>query len=198
MRDKYFADKRDLVKWGMLLLLADMNHAHSILQMAYYRPESGRSPEIDLGGELHALPNAVLDQFRKLQSVTAIRSSADVFVMMDEWNDRDAYHKEVLRRIHALPSPSVVFLDPDTGLEPNGTAGPKHVREEELRRVWRALRPHDLLVFYQHQPNRNGQPWIDEKRTQFENALGVEPGTAKVAQGREIAHDVAFFYLAAT
>ena len=52
----------------------------------------------------------------------------------------------------------------------------------------------DILVFYQHRTNRNGQEWIDPKRIQFEDALGLPHGNAKIAHGAKIANDVVFFY----
>jgi hypothetical protein len=36
--------------------------------------------------------------------------------------------------------------------------------------------------------------WNDAPHEQFEDALGLVRGAAKVAQGRSIAGDVAFFY----
>ena len=56
------------------------------------------------------------------------------------------------------------------------------------------MRPGDVLVFYQHKTNRNRQPWIEPKRVQFEHALGLESGEAKLAWGPTIVCDVAFFY----
>jgi hypothetical protein len=51
------------------------------------------------------------------------------------------------------------------------------------------------MVFYQHQTNRNGTPWIEPKKKQFERALGVQQGSAKLACALGIARDVAFFFL---
>jgi len=53
----------------------------------------------------------------------------------------------------------------------------------------------DILVFYQHQTNRNGQPWIEPKKMQLANAIGVDESYVKVANGDSIAHDVAFYFL---
>ena len=51
-----------------------------------------------------------------------------------------------------------------------------------------------MLVFYQHQTNRNGQPWIGVKKEQFERAIGQPIGSAKQARSEKIARDVVFFY----
>jgi hypothetical protein len=68
------------------------------------------------------------------------------------------------------------------------------VLDEELAAVHASLAPGDLLVLYQHETNRRGQPWVSEKREQFENVLGLPRGTAKVASGSEIAGDLALYY----
>ena len=114
--------------------------------------------------------------------------------MDDLFYDRAQYLRRILMQIRNLPKePAIVFLDPDTGLEPKKPQL-EHVLNTELRDIWHALRDDDLLVFYQHETNKAGQPWVEEKKTQFEKAIGLEPGGSKLAQGKEIARDVAFFF----
>jgi hypothetical protein len=69
------------------------------------------------------------------------------------------------------------------------------VLNSELTEIWKALRPGDVLVFYQHQTNRNGTPWVEPKKAQFERALGVREGSTKLARAAGIARDVAFFFI---
>jgi hypothetical protein len=52
----------------------------------------------------------------------------------------------------------------------------------------------DFMVFYQHQTNRSGEEWIEPKKLQFERALSIPSGNAKLAQATKIARDVAFFF----
>jgi hypothetical protein len=84
-------------------------------------------------------------------------------------------------------------LDPDTGLEPERPSL-KHVLESELGEIWEQMAPGDVLVFYQHRTNRSGEPWVDAKRTQFENALGLKRRAAKVAGLENLAGDIVLFY----
>jgi hypothetical protein len=63
-----------------------------------------------------------------------------------------------------------------------------------LAELWTELKVGDVLVFYQHQTNRNGQPWIAPKKEQFERALGLSIGAAKLARSERVARDVVFFY----
>lgn len=193
MKDKWYSDNRDLVKWGVLLQLAQLHDAVSILQVAYYRSTPWEEKSIEIDGRAYPLPLEVLDHFRNIKNIATLRSDARVMVLDAPCHDRAQYLECILTAIRNLPKePAIVFLDPDTGLEPK-KARLEHVRETELREIWHALRPGDVLVFYQHQTNRAGEPWVSEKRAQFEKAVDLEPGGSKLAQGREIAGDVAFF-----
>ena len=79
MRDKWYSDNRDLLKWGVLLTLAERYAAKHILQVLYYRPTDWAGIELD--GEQVPLPPAVIQHFRRVAAASAIQSSAaiDVF-----------------------------------------------------------------------------------------------------------------------
>ena len=47
MRDKYYTDKRDLIKWGVLLHLAEEYSLQRIIQVAYLRKTEWGRLEID-------------------------------------------------------------------------------------------------------------------------------------------------------
>ena len=192
MRDQWYSDKRDLVKWGVLLELARRYGAEHILQVLYYRPSSyGR---LNIQGEECDLPPAVIRHFRRINAVTSIQCEAKVEVIEEVFKNRKPYLDLVLGRMHLRPhGPGIVLLDPDTGLAPSHP-GPKHVLDKELEAIWRELRQGDLLVFYQHRTNRKGVPWIDAKREQFERAIGLASGASKLARAPSIAGDVVFFY----
>lgn len=193
MRDQWHGDNRDLVKWGVLLELARRHRAKHILQVLYQRPSTWGRLEID--GRKVELAKAVVQHFRSAASVSAIRCSAEIEVLSENFDDRSAYLQIVLQRIRLRALlPGVIFLDPDTGLQPR-KGRPEHVLESELAEIWHALRRGDVLVFYQHQTNRKGTPWIEPKKAQFERALGVRKGSSKLARGPGIARDVAFFFI---
>ncbi len=192
MRDKWYSDNRDLVKWGVLLQLAELYDIATILQAAYYRSDPWDEKSIEIDGRAYPLPLEVVNHFRNIKNITTLKSTAHVIVLDAPCHDRAQYLQRILMAIQKLPKgPAIVFLDPDTGLEPN-KPGLEHVREKELRDIWHALRDGDLLVFYQHR-NRS-RSWVEEKQAQFEKAIGLERGGSNLAQGKEIAHDVAFFF----
>jgi hypothetical protein len=192
MRDRWYGDNRDLVKWGVLLTVAERLGARHILQVLYYRPTDWGQIEVD--GDQAPLPAAVVRHFRQVDNIGAIQSTAIIEVFPDSFVNRDSYLAALIDRIRRrLETPGIVFLDPDTGLE---SAGPSldHVLNREIAALWAELKAGDVLVLYQHQTNRNGQPWIEPKKAQFEQAIGLAPGSAKVAKSEQIARDVAFIY----
>ncbi len=193
MRDQWYGDNRDLVKWGVLLELARRHRAKHILQVLYLRPSTWERLTIDR--DQVELPTAVVQHFRSAASVSAIHCPAQIEVVSENFGDRTDYRQVVLRRIRLRSQlPGIVFLDPDTGLEPR-IAKPEHVLESELAEIWQALRSGDVMVLYQHQTNRSGAPWIKPKKAQFERALGVRQGSAKLARAVGIARDVALFFI---
>lgn len=110
------------------------------------------------------------------------------------FEDRDNYKRIVAEAVASL-HPCIVFLDPDTGLQPpTSRLKLAHVLDSELKYIWDKLHVGDVIVCYQHRTNRNAQDWIEPKRKQFEKALGLPCGNAKVAHGHEIASDVVFYY----
>jgi hypothetical protein len=193
VKDQWYADNRDLVKWGVLLNLARHHAAARILQVAYYRPSKWGLLEID--GEKCPIPDAVLRHFRDVRKIKELSADPRIEVVEAKFADRGQYTEAVLRAIASRPNGEacVVFLDPDTGLAPRRPLL-KHALESELTDIWHHMSVGDVLVFYQHQTNRNGEPWIKLKLEQFERALGLPLGMAKVAVGTAIARDVALFY----
>ena len=195
MRDRWYGDKRDLVKWGVLSQLASTYRAGKILQVAYYRPNKWGSLEID--GRHYDMPDEVIEHFRDLRNIMDMRIPAQIDVLGIPFGrvNRPRYTRGIIAAVKSCGCDRcIVFLDPDTGLEPSGSAaGRQHVSELELASIWPGMRPGDVLVFYQHKI-RNMHLWIEQKRVQFERALGIAHGEAKIAWGPDIVRDVAFFY----
>ncbi|TSK09114.1 MAG: hypothetical protein FPO08_07420 [Geobacter sp.] len=195
MRDCWYADNRDLVKWGVLTILAGKYQARSVIQVAYYNPCVFGT--IDVDGEEHQIPGDVLSHFRSIGNIETLDGPAKVSVFDAPFlqSNRAEYHDAVTKYIRLRnESRAIVFLDPDTGLEPNGKADYKHVLNEEVRTVWESLPTGWLLVFYQHKTNRSGLPWIELKRAQLATALKLNNKEVKLAQGPKIANDVVFFF----
>lgn len=194
MRDIYYADNRDLIKWGVLLRLAEMFDAARIVHVAYYR-ESQFGPLI-IDGQEFDVPQSVLAHFRNLRTIAAIQSDVRVTVFDSVFQDRAAYLQSVQTIQSAFPQERcIVFLDPDTGLEP-GHPGLEHVLGPEAAAIWTQMKSGDVFVFYQHRSRKPpaGQDWFEPKRLQLAEAIGVPLDTLKVATAPAIAPDVAFYF----
>lgn len=216
MRDRWYGDNYDLVKWGILLKLADLYHASKIVQVAYYRPGTIKIDSIaggeakELGADpgrscISPIADAVIKHFsRSLMEITRLSTkSVQIQVVNSVWSAEcrasGAYIQNVKAEREKLPTDSrcIIFLDPDTGLQPpNDKRKLEHVLESELQQIWETVvHVNDVLAFYQHKAPRNkkGKSWIKPKKDQFESALHLCNGGAGQAGG-EAATDVVFFF----
>jgi hypothetical protein len=195
MRDKWYSDNRDLVKWSVLLHLSAKCKADRIIQIAYYnRSDFGK---IIIDDEQYPIPPEVISHFRRIGNVAGLttRHRITVFDTAFEKRDRGFYLDAVKSLIASFSEERcIVFLDPDTGLEPNGKASPKHVLNCELHAIWETLPKEWLMVLYQHQTKKNGEPWIEPKRAQVAKAIDIPLASVKIASGPEVANDVVFFF----
>src|SRR5215467_12618572 len=115
MRDKWYADNRDLIKWGVLLTLAERHAAMHILQVLYYRPTEW--PMLEVDGEHVPIPEPVIQHFRCVSLASSLKASIPIEVVSEPFESRERYCSMVLERIRSRTTvPGIVFLDPDTGL----------------------------------------------------------------------------------
>jgi hypothetical protein len=194
MKDEWYSDNRDLVKWGVLLQLVELHKIATILQVAYYRPSLWDQKRIEVDGVPYRLPPQVVAHLRSIKNIEGMTSRPRVHVLEAPFDNRDDYLDYVLREMQRLrKGRTIVFLDPDTGLQPpKAKAGLEHVLASDLQKIWNALRQGDLLVFYQH--SSRSQSWMEDKQAQFEDAIGLERGSSGIAHAREIANNVVFFF----
>jgi hypothetical protein len=190
VRDIWYGDNRDIVKWGTLLHIARAHSIGLVVQIAFLRPS-------DLGGlesdsrEI-PIPGEVWEHFRDLHNIQGLATRAGVEIrVLDaqfEQHGRSPFVSGVVSDLEALPARKVVLLDPDTGIAPKKYDA-KHVTADEIAMVWAALGPGDWLVHYQHR--RHTISWLDETREEFRAAVSGQ--TVHTFRGPKVAPDVAFF-----
>lgn len=193
MRNQWFGDNRDLVKWSVLLQIAEEFGAERILQLAYLRRSYYSRIKIDQ--REYSIRPEVIGHFRNLNRILEMDcpTKSDVFDM--PFDNRKDYLKSALGFIENYSGEKfILFLDPDTGLEP---ANPdmKHVLNSEVKAIWDKTKASDVLVLYQHTTNRGGAPWIDDKLTQLARALEIENDRIGVAKETRDNPDVVFYFL---
>lgn len=194
MRNKWYSDNRDLVKWSALLLIARKHLSERIFQIAYFRPSHYGKFEMD--GREYEIPSEIYEHFRDIRNITKLTSQPEIIVFDEEFKDRSTYLNAIktLIRQNTNKQRCIVFIDPDTGLEPNGKSNHNHVLETELETIWNVMPFQWILAFYQHKTNRKNEEWVEPKRKQFSKAIGVSVNNVEVAYAFDIANDVVFFF----
>ena len=196
MKNQWYADRRDLVKWGTLLHLAAAHDIRSIIQIAFLTPDD---VPVRLTSELGdtalgtALDPRVLHHFRDISRIAELSGpngpSICAFTQPFAVRSRHAYIRAALLAVQAVAErPVAVLLDPDTGIKER-LATSKHVKDTEVSEFWSVLQPSDWLVLYQHAARQCN--WLASRRAVFANALAGAPvHTFRALSG---ARDVAFF-----
>ena len=189
MRNKYYADNLDLIKWSVLIRLAEQYKLSRIIQVAYLRPSTFNM--IDIAGQKpEPPPPQVLAHFRDIRNVAALHTDIPISVFDLMFDDRTTYHEALSLYLEAFKAkPRLVFLDPDTGLQPARRFDFKHVLCAEAHAIWSQLNKNEVFAFYQHKTTMAGKPWIEKKRTQLEKAIKVGKGEVLVGQMARIRND---------
>ena len=140
MRDSWYADKRDLVKWGTLAHIAERERLQLIVQIPYAR--IGPRPPLRTRDTDVEIQPAIWNFFRNLSAVEALGKTLgrQVAVLPDIFDprQRQKYNQIVVNHLRSLQSPKVVLLDPDTGLAP-GKHSAEHVTPADVQVIWNAV-----------------------------------------------------------
>jgi len=190
MKHQWYGDKRDIVKWGTLITLCQRHGLKRIFQVAMLTQDSEKA-KLKCNGKMSDIPLEVWNHFRDVKHVKQLGQDCGIEIeVFDEdfrHGGRIAYFQKVLARVQQLCEPTVVFLDPDTGIQPNGLTL-QHVSCQEISAVWQAIQEKSCLVIYQHRPRE--LDWHTRYRTKFEKAC--ENAAIEIFES-ESAKDVAFF-----
>jgi len=204
MRNEWYGDRRDLVKWATLIHLVDDDPSARILQVLMMRPDGKRDSALtetkaNVVNE-HSVPARVFNYFRRPRHVQDIVSLDKRIAVYDKpfpaedhggrQEGREQYFGDVCEWIaKSRGKRRVVLVDPDTGIIENPTW--RHIGPEELKRLYCAIRTGDTLALYQHQQRRHD--WPNNTLNQFAAAIRVRRDRVCMFRCRELAPDVALF-----
>lgn len=199
MQGLWYGDRRDRVKWGALVHLANTKGIRCIVQVAYFRHGTDLKLQTE-EGEVE-LPVQVWNHFSNLRHIERLGEATGLkIIVLDQLFDpgkRSDYinmiglHLEEINK--EIKSRKIIFLDPDTGIEPEN-AKPEHVTEHDLREIWNRIKNGDLLAIYQHADHT--KKWLDERKQKMSNTCdGVCINTIL---GKDIASDVAILWCCKT
>ena len=189
MRDKWYLDNRDLVKWATLVHIASEHRLQTILQVPYWRPDEVH-PHLNFIGERVAVSDKVLGFFRNIHSITRLGPQIGVSITVVDTefkpDHRDDYVSEVKTKIQHARRPLALFLDPDTGLQPKKCC-PEHTAIREIQTLWPVLKPSEWLILYQHA--RHTSNWKESVAHELSSLCGNMK--AHVARSDDVGKDVA-------
>jgi hypothetical protein len=195
MQGLWYGDKRDRVKWGALVHLANTKGIHCIVQVAYFR--HGTDLKLHIGEKEVPLPIDVWNHFSDLKNIKRLeeKTNIKITVLDQEFSAsrRDHYIDEIVSKLRDLNCPKIVFLDPDTRIVPKNLRS-EHFAREEIKKVWndehKALSNGELLVIYQHADR--SKKWIRDRKNTMESACGG--ADIGIITGIGIASDVAMLW----
>jgi hypothetical protein len=195
MQGLWYGDKRDRVKWGALVYLAKEQEISCIVQVAYFRHGPDLKLQInEFGVEREVeLPQEVWDHFSDLRHIERLGKATNlkIIVLDQEFKQkiRPNYISDIVTDLANIKCRKIVFLDPNTGIEPKNRK-PEHVAIEDIQTIWKALSVNDLLVIYQHSDRTLN--WLpDREKTMCSACGGVD---IKTITGKGIASDVAMLW----
>ena len=189
MRNQWYGDKRDYMKWTSLLTLANRERIGRIFQVAM-QTDPGPQPVA-----IHSSAQPLVNQQYFAQRVAGFFHGhndlgriagldvqrgivIEVYLRRFEHRTRGAHFVGVLERIRAPGPGTLWFFDPDTGIEPDSGATVKHVKQEELQQAFEEIPSGHLLACYQHRWFDND--WHNIARNRFGRALGVDAGLVEI------------------
>jgi hypothetical protein len=201
MKNQYFGDKRDYFKYGLLEALAtgvDGIEQLSCIWMLTPPAANNDGRKAFVPHPDHARLSAFLDACRA-------KGIADVAEMKAYFGDqafRFFSYGDSAERYFTLKSrgdyfrdipdaalrKSLVFFDPDNGLEPLGKATVAHLRYEDLVHVFGRMDTSSIAVIYQHLPRIEGSRFWPSVASGLRQRLGIP--VAYIAES-----DLAFFVI---
>jgi len=165
MKNQYFGDKRDYFKYRLLeaLTLGIPGLKQLTCLWMLTRPienNDGRKPFVADPADSRLAAFLVRCRAREVHDIRVMQkyfqsTGCRFFSFRDQPKDyfsrenRSEYFRVVP---DAALQRSLVFFDPDNGLEPDGGASSAHLRYQELAQVFSRMDTHSVAVVYQHLP----------------------------------------------
>jgi hypothetical protein len=186
MRKQWFGDSRDYVKWSVIYRESEPDL--QVLYVAMARPD-------ELKGDVHPFVQAFFDIQKDFCLVKGLFKER-ITVISDEYSNRkhSTYFQIVIESLTELQKsgPTVVFLDPDTGIEPKSGPKDQHVRLDDIEMVAQRLHPRSRVIVYQHATQDKRVPWEQHAREKLISILEPDRFLLRIGKDTPRAHDVCF------
>jgi hypothetical protein len=193
MQGLWYGDRRDLVKWGALIHLAKTKEIYWILQVAYLRHMKLQTEETEV-----EISKEVWNHFYDLRDIKRLGDAIGLEIIILDQNfdpaKRRDYIDKIISKVNEIKSPKIVFLDPDTGIEPKKVK-PEHVTEQDMKEIWeKTLSNGDILAVYQHADRKKN--WLTEQLNERKKKMSsaCDNVCVKHILGKGIAPDMAMLW----
>jgi hypothetical protein len=189
VKNQYFGDKRDLLKFSLLESLAQgLNDVSQLTCVWLLTPPSPNNDgnrhfrENESGSRLASfLRDCIATGRRDVRELAKYMASRPetYFSFGDEpaqyftSSSRATYFESIPGS--ALRS-AVVFFDPDNGLEPGTTVSAAHLKYSELRSVFNRMDDASIAVVYQHLPRIHADRFWPKTAERLRTALNCSAG----------------------
>jgi hypothetical protein len=172
---------------------------HYIIQVAFLRRkiDSKNLTLIQNGERSIPFPIEVWDHFSKIDNIKRLESppKLNIIVWPDIFHNRLNYRHKLVSYICEKFKQNnnkriIVFLDPDTGIQPGKGSNLKYITQEDIKEIYRILELGDLLVIYQHAGRTKN--WLDKSK----NIMAIACNNADInhIMAKDIAKDVAILW----
>jgi hypothetical protein len=84
---------------------------------------------------------------------------------------RDNYFRKMFEK---FPERSLIFLDPDTGLEVKNPTQ-RHLLFDELKKITERMDTHSILMIYQHFPRESHEGYVRDRCSKIAEVTGIKP-----------------------
>ncbi|MDZ4230775.1 MAG: hypothetical protein U1B77_03035, partial [Dehalococcoidales bacterium] len=173
MKNQYFGDNKDLFKYDLVcyLIRRGLADRFTFIPMLTMNDNTGQGKDrvrskAKAGSENSCLVT-FLDRFadRNKRDVKKLRGflkkygiEAEIFGDYFHHEERERYFQDVSKK---LPPKSLIFVDPDVGLQVKRTRD-KHIKYCELNNLFERMDKSSILMLYQHFPRIRTQSNIQK------------------------------------
>jgi hypothetical protein len=185
MKNQYFGDQTDYIKYGMLRSLAECGAqlgVHWTLTDDDGSSDGSRTRYLKAPSDWRHYDPEIFDAIcqrvdfgdRRLQLVEELSFVPNAIYSFDKWElSPDGRLKSIRDLLNRLPQNSIVFLDPDNGLEVasarKGKPGSsKYVFLDEVLPFWQS--GHSIII-YQHYPRVQRVPYVQQQLARLKSVL---------------------------
>ncbi len=209
MKNQYFGDNRDLFKYDLILrVVKEIDSINHFMFIPMLTPDVPNNKSTKRDGEKRNRRNAkagtknpglvnFLDEFkdkskRDIKHLKNFFEKQDIEVTIYCGKNKHfshEYREEYFKGIESeLLSKSLIFVDPDNGLE-IGRTREKHIRYKEVKKLYENMDEESALMIYQQFPHEDHRTYLDRRSVELKE---------KVAENLPIYisdNEITFFFL---